>query len=226
MRSTSPKSGSPSSTTSIRILRRELEGRVPLIGFAAAPFTLAVYLVEGAGSKNFGHIKGLLFGDPQHRPRADGPAGRRHRAPPAGADRGRRAGDAAVRHLGRTARARTSIGSSTCATPSQVLERLRDAGRAAHLLRVELEPPVRRDPRAAGPTYSAWTGVRRWTRRGKRLGQRLRVAGQPGPLRPARLSRDRRSRTRERSSNEPRTCPATCSTWATASCPTRRWRTC
>jgi uroporphyrinogen decarboxylase len=49
---------------SIRILRRELTGRVPLIGFAAAPFTLAVYLVEGGGSKNFGHIKGLLFGDP------------------------------------------------------------------------------------------------------------------------------------------------------------------
>jgi len=48
----------------IRILRRELDGRVPLIGFAGAPFTLAAYLVEGRGSKNFDQIKGMLFGDP------------------------------------------------------------------------------------------------------------------------------------------------------------------
>ena len=49
----------------MRILRRELEGRVPLIGFAAAPLTLAVYLVEGKGSKNFDQIKRLLFGAPR-----------------------------------------------------------------------------------------------------------------------------------------------------------------
>jgi uroporphyrinogen decarboxylase len=48
----------------IRILRRELEGRAPLIGFTAAPFTLAAYLVEGGGSKNFDHVKGLLYSDP------------------------------------------------------------------------------------------------------------------------------------------------------------------
>jgi uroporphyrinogen decarboxylase len=49
----------------IRLLRRELEGRVPLIGFAAAPFTLAAYLVEGRGSKNFEHVKGMLVGRPE-----------------------------------------------------------------------------------------------------------------------------------------------------------------
>ncbi len=49
----------------IRILRGELDGRVPLIGFAAAPFTLAAYLVEGKGSKDFGQVKRLLFGDPR-----------------------------------------------------------------------------------------------------------------------------------------------------------------
>jgi len=49
----------------IRILRRELAGRVPLIGFAAAPFTLAAYLVEGEGSRSFGHWKRMLYGAPE-----------------------------------------------------------------------------------------------------------------------------------------------------------------
>ncbi len=48
----------------IRILRRELAGRAPLIGFAAAPFTLYAYLVEGGGSKSFDHAKELFFADP------------------------------------------------------------------------------------------------------------------------------------------------------------------
>ncbi len=49
----------------IRILRRELQGRVPLIGFAAAPFTLAAYLVEGEGSRTFGHWKSMLYAAPE-----------------------------------------------------------------------------------------------------------------------------------------------------------------
>jgi uroporphyrinogen decarboxylase len=40
---------------SIKILRRELAGRVPLIGFGAAPFTLSAYLSEGEGSRTFEH---------------------------------------------------------------------------------------------------------------------------------------------------------------------------
>ena len=48
----------------IRMLRNELADRVPLIGFAAAPLTLSVYLVEGQGSKNFDQIKRLLYGAP------------------------------------------------------------------------------------------------------------------------------------------------------------------
>ncbi len=48
----------------IRILRRELDGRVPLIGFGAAPFTLAAYLVEGGGSKNFEHLKRMIYAEP------------------------------------------------------------------------------------------------------------------------------------------------------------------
>jgi uroporphyrinogen decarboxylase len=49
----------------IRILRRELEGRVPLIGFGGAPFTLACYMVEGKGSKDFATIKQMMYGAPE-----------------------------------------------------------------------------------------------------------------------------------------------------------------
>ena len=47
----------------IRLIRRELAGRVPLIGFAGSPWTLATYMVEGQGSKNFSLIKKLIFDD-------------------------------------------------------------------------------------------------------------------------------------------------------------------
>jgi uroporphyrinogen decarboxylase len=59
-----PKESTPYVLDAIRLLRRELEGRVPLIGFAGAPFTMAAYLVEGGGSKSFASLKRLLFGAP------------------------------------------------------------------------------------------------------------------------------------------------------------------
>ena len=49
----------------IRTLRRELEGKVPLIGFAGAPFTLASYAIEGGHSSNFALTKSLMYGDPE-----------------------------------------------------------------------------------------------------------------------------------------------------------------
>ncbi len=45
----------------IRILRRELENKVPLIGFSGAPFTLATYMIEGGSSKNFLNTKKMMF---------------------------------------------------------------------------------------------------------------------------------------------------------------------
>jgi uroporphyrinogen decarboxylase len=48
----------------VSLIRRELHGRVPLIGFAGSPWTLATYMVEGGSSKNFAKSKGMLFDRP------------------------------------------------------------------------------------------------------------------------------------------------------------------
>ncbi len=48
----------------VRTIRRELKGRVPLIGFAGSPWTVGTYVVEGGGSRNFEHIKGMMYGAP------------------------------------------------------------------------------------------------------------------------------------------------------------------
>ena len=48
----------------IRLLRRELDGRTPLIGFCGAPFTIAAYLVQGEGKEGFAAIKRLMYREP------------------------------------------------------------------------------------------------------------------------------------------------------------------
>lgn len=48
----------------VRVVRRELAGSVPLIGFSGSPWTLACYMVEGGGSDNFPTIKALALNDP------------------------------------------------------------------------------------------------------------------------------------------------------------------
>ena len=48
----------------VKTIRRELGGRVPLIGFSGSPWTLATYMTEGSGSKEYRYAKGLMYSDP------------------------------------------------------------------------------------------------------------------------------------------------------------------
>ncbi len=48
----------------VRLIQRELQGRVPLIGFSGSPWTLATYMVEGGGSRDFRKVKAMLYNRP------------------------------------------------------------------------------------------------------------------------------------------------------------------
>jgi uroporphyrinogen decarboxylase len=64
LRDTQPEASLGYVLDAIRLARRELDGRVPLIGFAGAPWTLASYMIEGQGTKNFARAKGFLARHP------------------------------------------------------------------------------------------------------------------------------------------------------------------
>jgi uroporphyrinogen decarboxylase len=49
----------------LRLIRRELDGRVPLIGFSGSPWTLACYMVEGHGSRDFATLKTMCWSEPK-----------------------------------------------------------------------------------------------------------------------------------------------------------------
>ena len=48
----------------VRLIRRELGNRIPLIGFAGSPWTLATYMVEGGSTKSYSIVKGMLYSEP------------------------------------------------------------------------------------------------------------------------------------------------------------------
>jgi uroporphyrinogen decarboxylase len=51
-------------TDAIRLTKKQLNGRVPLIGFAGAPWTIFSYMIEGKGSKTFSRAKKVLYSEP------------------------------------------------------------------------------------------------------------------------------------------------------------------
>jgi uroporphyrinogen decarboxylase len=64
LRDVDPEEGLGYVLDALRLARRELEDRVPLIGFAGAPWTLLSYMIEGSGSKSFSRAKRLLAESP------------------------------------------------------------------------------------------------------------------------------------------------------------------
>jgi len=51
-------------TDAISLIRKELDGAVPLIGFSGSPWTLSTYMVEGSSSKDYRHVKGMMYENP------------------------------------------------------------------------------------------------------------------------------------------------------------------
>lgn len=49
----------------VSLIRKELDGKVPLIGFSGSPWTLATYMVEGGSSKTFAKVKSMLYDQPE-----------------------------------------------------------------------------------------------------------------------------------------------------------------
>jgi uroporphyrinogen decarboxylase len=60
-----PEEATPATLEAIRIVSHELRGKMPLIGFAGGPFTVASYMVEGGSSRNYVHTKGLMYKEPE-----------------------------------------------------------------------------------------------------------------------------------------------------------------
>ena len=64
LRIVEPEEATPDLFDAIRLIRRDLDGRTAVLGFAGAPFTVASYLIEGRPTKDFARSKALMYGQP------------------------------------------------------------------------------------------------------------------------------------------------------------------
>ena len=64
LRTINPQEDTPFVPEAVRKVVKELDGRVPVIGFAGGPFTLASYMIEGGHSQNFVKTKQLIYNNP------------------------------------------------------------------------------------------------------------------------------------------------------------------
>ncbi|MCR4288182.1 MAG: uroporphyrinogen decarboxylase [Deltaproteobacteria bacterium] len=65
LRVINPEEHVPFLLQAIRLVKKELDGKTPLIGFSGAPFTIASYIIEGEGSRSYIHTKGLMYKEPE-----------------------------------------------------------------------------------------------------------------------------------------------------------------
>jgi uroporphyrinogen decarboxylase len=65
LRQPDPRETVPYTLEAVRLAKRELAGRLPLIGFSGAPFTLASYAIEGGGSKEYRRTKLMMYREPR-----------------------------------------------------------------------------------------------------------------------------------------------------------------
>ena len=219
----SPRWTSRTSAETVRLVAKETD--VPVIGFAGAPFTLASYLVEGGPSRDHARTKALMLGDPGVWDALMRALVGDRGAAPARAGRGGCERGAALRLLGRRARPARLPAPRAAAHRGAVFEERRGPGGAVD--------PLRGGDRGAAGRHGATAG-------GDAIGVDHRVPldvaweriGGPatraiqGNLDPAVLLAPWEAR-RGGGARRPRAraaaATATSSTWATGSCPTRRW---
>ena len=208
----------------IRQIKRELGGRVPLIGFAGAPFTLASYAIEGGHSNNFAQTKALMYGAPAAWHRLCDTARRRDRRLPRRADRSRRRRGAGVRLVGRRAERRATIASSSCRTRDASSSALAQLGVPTIHFGVGTGAILAELREAGGDVIGA-----DWRMPLDEAWERIGLdRGDPGQSRPDAAARPARSHASPRPttcSSAPAAGPATSSISDTASCRRRRSNT-
>ncbi len=64
LRIVDPREATPDLFEAIRMVRKELEGKTALVGFAGAPFTLASYMIEGRPSRDYANTKQMMYAEP------------------------------------------------------------------------------------------------------------------------------------------------------------------